>query len=157
VERTLLSAAFDIEVEVDLAEVSVTPHPVILSEVFVRDTRTKTQSKDPCTLARPKPLEGISPCKQEQSENSQQRTTARDLQSNNPIQTRLQQEINSGKLRYRIKRGERPEWEAEKVIENELAARILLAFDVKQPWSCHALAFSTAIHSKKSSPCDGQP
>jgi len=69
--------------------------------------------------------------------NNQNGTTARDLQSNNPIQTRLQQEINSGRLRYRIKRGEHPEWDAEKVIENELAARILLAFDVKQPWSCH--------------------
>ena len=69
--------------------------------------------------------------------NNQNGTTARDLQSNNPIQTRLQQEINSGNLRYRIKRGEHPEWDADKVIENELAARILLAFDVKQPWSCH--------------------
>jgi AIPR protein len=69
--------------------------------------------------------------------NNQNGTTARDLQSNNPIQTRLQQEINSGKFRYRIKRGEHPDWHPERVIENELAARILLAFDVKQPWSCH--------------------
>jgi|HubBroStandDraft_6_1064221.scaffolds.fasta_scaffold13165_2 hypothetical protein len=70
--------------------------------------------------------------------NNQNGTTARDLQSNNPIQTRLQQEINStGNFRYRIKRGEHPDWVPENVIENELAARILLAFDVKQPWSCH--------------------
>jgi hypothetical protein len=69
--------------------------------------------------------------------NNQNGTTARDLQSNNPIQTRLQQEINSGKFRYRIKRGEHPEWDQNSVIENELAARILLAFDVKQPWSSH--------------------
>lgn len=72
--------------------------------------------------------------------NNQNGTTARDLQSNNLIQTRLQTEINgAGEFCYRIKRGEHLEWEKEgkQVIENELAARILLAFDVKQPWSCH--------------------
>jgi hypothetical protein len=71
--------------------------------------------------------------------NNQNGTTARDLQSNNPIQTRLQTEISSGgsDFNYRIKRGEHPEWPAERTIENELAARILLAFDLKEPWSCH--------------------
>ena len=72
--------------------------------------------------------------------NNQNGTTHRDLQSNSPIQTRLQTEINNGskgKFHYRIKRGEHPEWPAEEVIENELAARILLAFDLKEPWSCH--------------------
>jgi hypothetical protein len=70
--------------------------------------------------------------------NNQNGTTARDLQSNNLIQTRLQTEINTrGEFRYRIKRGEHPDWLADKVIENELAARLLLAFDVKEPWSCH--------------------
>jgi hypothetical protein len=70
--------------------------------------------------------------------NNQNGTTARDLQSNNLIQTRLQSEINGkGEFCYRIKRGEHPDWQADKVIENELAARILLAFDVRQPWSCH--------------------
>jgi len=72
--------------------------------------------------------------------NNQNGTTHRDLQSNNPIQTRLQTEINtrySGKIYYRIKRGEHPEWNQANVIENELAARILLAFDVREPWVCH--------------------
>lgn len=72
--------------------------------------------------------------------NNQNGTTHRDLQSNSPIQTRLQAEVNSsykGKFYYRIKRGEHPEWPVDKVIENELAARILLAFDLKEPWSCH--------------------
>src|ERR1017187_9953869 len=72
--------------------------------------------------------------------NNQNGTTYRDLQSNNPIQTRLQTEVNThyaNSFYYRIKRGEHPEWAAEKVIENELAARILLAYDVKEPWSCH--------------------
>jgi AIPR protein len=70
--------------------------------------------------------------------NNQNGTTARDLQSNNLIQTRLQTEINGGgEFCYRIKRGEHLEWDSEKVIENDLAARILLAFDAKQPWSCH--------------------
>lgn len=72
--------------------------------------------------------------------NNQNGTTARDLRSNNPIQTRLQSEFNAqykGVFSYRIKRGEHPEWDAEKVIENDLAARILLAFDLKRPWECH--------------------
>lgn len=70
--------------------------------------------------------------------NNQNGTTARDLQSNNLIQTRLQTEINkNGEFLYRIKRGEHPDWEGDKVIENELAARLLLAFDLRQPWSCH--------------------
>jgi AIPR protein len=70
--------------------------------------------------------------------NNQNGTTARDLQSNNLIQTRLQTEINGkGDFCYRIKRGEHAEWSDDKVIENQLAARVLLAFDVKQPWSCH--------------------
>lgn len=70
--------------------------------------------------------------------NNQNGTTARDLQSNNLIQTRLQHEINSkGEFCYRIKRGEHPDWDSHKVIENDLAARLLLAFDVREPWSCH--------------------
>jgi hypothetical protein len=71
--------------------------------------------------------------------NNQNGTTARDLQSNTLIQTKLQTEINSkGEFCYRIKRGEHVvDWPTDKVIENELAARLLLAFDLKQPWSCH--------------------
>lgn len=75
--------------------------------------------------------------------NNQNGTTHRDLQSNSPIQTRLQTEVNNGYkgvFYYRIKRGEHPEWDKSvkaQVIENELAARILLAFDLKEPWSCH--------------------
>jgi hypothetical protein len=72
--------------------------------------------------------------------NNQNGTTFRDLQSNNPIQVRLQSEIHrhyKGEAYYRIKRGEHLEWPAENVIENERAARILLAFDLKDPSSCH--------------------
>ena len=70
--------------------------------------------------------------------NNQNGTTARDLQSNNLIQTRLQTEINGkGEFCYRIKRGEHRGWPAEKVIENDLAAKLLIAFDLKLPWSCH--------------------
>jgi AIPR protein len=70
--------------------------------------------------------------------NNQNGTTARDLQSNNLIQTRLQGEINGkGEYCYRIKRGEHPDWNDNRVIENDLAAGILLAFDLKEPWSCH--------------------
>jgi hypothetical protein len=71
--------------------------------------------------------------------NNQNGTTARDLQSNSVSQTRLQSEIHSKypEFRYRIKRGEHPEWEKGAVIENELLARIILAFDLDraEAWS----------------------
>jgi hypothetical protein len=72
--------------------------------------------------------------------NNQNGITARDLQSNSLVQTRLQSEIH-GKyptFRYRIKRGEHPGWsKTHVVIENELLARIILAFDLNRPesWS----------------------
>lgn len=72
--------------------------------------------------------------------NNQNGITYRDLQSNNPIRTRLQTEINTkytGEFYYRIKRGEHPEWPASQVIENEVAARVLLAYDLREPWTCH--------------------
>ena len=72
--------------------------------------------------------------------NNQNGTTHRDLKSNSPVQTRLQSEIHekyASEVYYRIKRGEHPEWPSDQVIENELAARCLLAFDLKDPSSCH--------------------
>lgn len=71
--------------------------------------------------------------------NNQNGITARDQQSNNPIQTRLQTEIHTRypEFHYRIKRGEHPEWAKETIIENENLARIALAFDLDKPesWS----------------------
>ena len=71
--------------------------------------------------------------------NNQNGTKARDLKSNDPIHGRLQTEIHRlyPEFRYRIKRGEHPEWPKQSVIENELLARILLAFDLNKPeaWS----------------------
>ncbi len=55
------------------------------------------------------------------------------------IQRRLQTEFNAsygGSVFYRIKRGERSN-QAATVIENDEAGRLLLAFDLRQPWSCH--------------------
>jgi len=73
--------------------------------------------------------------------NNQNGISTRDLQSNNPIQLRLQTEIHSKYTNssfYRIKRGEHQrDWPQDRVIENDLAARILLAFDLKEPWACH--------------------
>lgn len=87
--------------------------------------------------------------------NNQNGITARDLQSNNVLQTRLQSEIAnkySKEYNYRIKRGEHPEWDKDArktVIENELAARILLAFDLKEPWTCHqTYKLFDELHSK---------
>jgi hypothetical protein len=70
--------------------------------------------------------------------NNQNPINARDLQSNSTIQRRLQNEFNerfSGQVFYRIKRGE-PD-KAPQVIDNDEAGRILLAFDLKEPWTCH--------------------
>ena len=71
--------------------------------------------------------------------NNQNPINARDLQSNSAIQRRLQSEFNThyhGTVFYRIKRGESV-GQATTVIENDEAGRLLLAFDLKEPWSCH--------------------
>ena len=70
--------------------------------------------------------------------NNQNRINARDFQSNSTIQRRLQNEFAAeyaGEIFYRIKRGE-PD-QAPSVIDNDEAGRLLLAFDLKQPWTCH--------------------
>ena len=70
--------------------------------------------------------------------NNQNSISARDLQSNSTVQRRLQNEFYAkypGQVTYRIKRGEEPP--APLIIDNEEAGRILLAFDLEQPWACH--------------------
>ena len=70
--------------------------------------------------------------------NNQNGIKLRDFQSNNPIQLRLRSEFQSkygGEIGYRISRGEEPS--TTEVIDNEIAARVLLAFDRGQPWACH--------------------
>ena len=72
--------------------------------------------------------------------NNQNSISARDLQSNSTIQRRLQNDIESRfpDFFYEIKRGEIGANDGLRTtITNEEAARILLAFDVRQPWSCH--------------------
>jgi hypothetical protein len=70
--------------------------------------------------------------------NNQNPINARDLQSNSTLQRRLQNEFDkdfSGEVFYQIKRGEQST--CTNVIDNEEAARIILAFDLQQPWTCH--------------------
>lgn len=70
--------------------------------------------------------------------NNQNGIKPRDFQSNNPIQTRLQNEFAQtfpGQVFYRISRGEATS--LPEVIDNELAGRVLLAFDLQQPWTAH--------------------
>ncbi len=70
--------------------------------------------------------------------NNQNPINARDLQSNSTIQRRLQNEFDRlyhDQVFYRIKRGE-PD-RAPQVIDNDEAGRVLLAFDLKEPWTCH--------------------
>lgn len=70
--------------------------------------------------------------------NNQNSIGARDLQSNSGLQRRLQVEFATkyfGQVAYEIKRGEA--LHAPLVITNDEAARVLLAFDLEQPWTCH--------------------
>ena len=70
--------------------------------------------------------------------NNQNSISARDLQSNSVIQKRLKEEFESqfsGEYGFEIKRGEAAS--GRRVITNEDAAKLLLAFDINQPWSCH--------------------
>lgn len=70
--------------------------------------------------------------------NNQNSIGARDLQSNSGIQKRLKEDFKRSfgdQFDYEVKRGEAST--AERVITNEDAAKVLLAFDLEQPWSCH--------------------
>src|SRR5690606_15265825 len=70
--------------------------------------------------------------------NNQNGVKARDFKSNDPIQTRLQNEFNSkfkGVFAYAVKRGE--PIEAENEISNEEAGLLLIAFDLEEPWTTH--------------------
>lgn len=70
--------------------------------------------------------------------NNQNGVKARDFKSNNPIQTRLKNEMIakfSGRYAYEVKRGE-PLAQG-KPISNEQAGLYLIAFDLKEPWITH--------------------
>ena len=70
--------------------------------------------------------------------NNQNGIKPRDFQSNNPIQLRLRSEFQQkyeDQIGYRISRGEEPS--TTEIIDNEVAARVLLAFDLGQPWAYH--------------------
>jgi hypothetical protein len=71
--------------------------------------------------------------------NNQNSIKPRDLKSNDKLQVRLQNEFRKkefGNYALEIKRGE--EFQAgATVITNEDAARLLLAFDLQEPWSTH--------------------
>ena len=81
--------------------------------------------------------------------NNQNGIKPRDFQSNSSIQLRLRTEFQNkykDKIGYRISRGEDPQ--TEEVIDNEIAARVLLAFDLGQPWTCHqTLRLFDELHS----------
>lgn len=69
--------------------------------------------------------------------NNQNGIKARDLRSNDKLQVRLKNEFEKLDLdgyRFDVKRGEESEGH---VISNEYAGKLLLAFDLNEPWSCH--------------------
>lgn len=69
--------------------------------------------------------------------NNQNGIKARDLRSNDVLQIRLQSEFDQlayDGFQFDVKRGEES---AGNVISNEYAGKLLLAFDLDEPWSCH--------------------
>jgi AIPR protein len=82
--------------------------------------------------------------------NNQNATNARDLQSNSVTQRRLQQEFKEAfptTFGYEIKRVEVLGCDC--LITNEVAARVLLAFDLEQPYSCHqSYRYFDDLHSE---------
>ena len=71
--------------------------------------------------------------------NNQNAIKPRDLKSTNEIQLRLREEFkvaNGGKYDFEIKRGQESIEDA-LIITNEEAGRLLLAFDLMEPESCH--------------------
>lgn len=71
--------------------------------------------------------------------NNQNAIKPRDQRSNNVLQTRLKAEFDQIAFEgyeYIIKRGED---EGDNPIINEEAGRLLMAFDVCEPWSCHQI------------------
>lgn len=81
--------------------------------------------------------------------NNQNGIQPRDFRSNTQTQVRLQQEIDQHypAYFYEIKRGDNAEQRI--VIENTLAGQLLLAFDLKEPWSVqrHSKIFDD-LHQK---------
>jgi hypothetical protein len=69
--------------------------------------------------------------------NNQNGIKPRDLRSNDAVQVRLQAEFEKLKnegYSFDVKRGEEGEGNT---ISNEYAGKLLLAFDLDEPWSCH--------------------
>jgi AIPR protein len=70
--------------------------------------------------------------------NNQNAVRERDFMANDPMQIRLQNEFRgsyAGRYSFEIKRGDAKE--AGKVISNEEAGLLLMAFDLKEPWATH--------------------
>ncbi|GAB5456338.1 MAG: hypothetical protein Hens2KO_25670 [Henriciella sp.] len=71
--------------------------------------------------------------------NNQNAIKPRDLKSTNDVQVRLREEfrkIFGGNFEFEIKRGQESDG-SEVTITNEEAGRLLLAFDLQEPYSCH--------------------
>jgi AIPR protein len=69
--------------------------------------------------------------------NNQNGIKPRDLRSNDMLQARLTSEfeqLDFEGLRFDVKRGNAG---GENIISNEYAGKLLLAFDLAEPWSCH--------------------
>lgn len=72
--------------------------------------------------------------------NNQNSIKARDLRSNHALMLRLKAEFEAQfpEYRFEIKRGELAD-SSKEVVTNELAARLLLAFDLNEPYTCHQI------------------
>jgi hypothetical protein len=73
--------------------------------------------------------------------NNQNAIKPRDLRSNHHIQVRLREEfekLNFDGYVFEVKRGQKIP-AGKSVISNEEAGRLILAFDLEEPWSCHQI------------------
>jgi hypothetical protein len=96
------------------------------------------------------PTESVLAVKITNRTNNQNGSKPRDFQSNSIIQGRLQSAIHNeykGEFYYRINRGERPDLK-DNVIENELAGKLLLSFDLKKPFEANSNIFTDKKHSE---------
>lgn len=105
-----------------------------LSCLYAKKDKTTNDLRVLTRLIEIKPESDLIP-KITYNSNNQNGIQVRDFRSNTQTQVRLQQEITQDypQYFYRIKTGDEPGQRI--VIDNELAGRILLVFDLKEPWA----------------------
>lgn len=129
------------QVETDGETISITNFVVVNGAQSLKQFQNSAKkiTSDLRVLARIIEINGNADLAKEISVNSnnQNGIKARDLRSNDVLQVRLKSEfekLNFESFTFDVKRGEDGNGS---VIGNEYAGKLLLAFDLDEPWSCH--------------------